>query len=41
MPSVSVRRQVVNFFVSIYDVMWNIIKLDWNEDTVNWEEHDG
>jgi hypothetical protein len=41
MPSISVRRQVVNFFNSIYDVIWNKSQLDWNESNVTWEDHTG
>ncbi len=41
MPNITTRRQIVNFFNSIYDVIWNISKLDWNEDNVNWEDHTG
>jgi hypothetical protein len=34
-------RTAGNFLRSIYDVIWNVSQLDWEEDTVRWEEHTG
>jgi len=34
-------RTSANFLRLVYDVIWNISKLDWEEDTVRWEEHTG
>ena len=31
----------LNFLKSIYDVIWNITQLNWEEDNVKWEEHTG
>ncbi len=41
MPNIRVRRQIVNFLNSIYDVIWNKSQLDWNESNVTWEDHTG
>ena len=30
-----------NFLKQIYDVIWNITQLNWEEDNVKWEEHTG
>ena len=30
-----------NFLRQIYDVIWNISKLNWEENNVKWEEHTG
>ena len=30
-----------NFLRQIYDVIWNISQLDWDESNVKWEEHTG
>jgi len=35
------KRTVSTFLRLIYDVIWNISKLDWEESTVKWEEHTG
>ena len=35
------KRTGLNFLRSVYDVIWNISKLDWEEDNVKWEEHTG
>jgi hypothetical protein len=35
------RRTQLNFLRSIYDVIWNITQLNWEEDNVKWEEHTG
>ena len=35
------RRTQLNFLKSIYDVIWNITHLNWEEDNVKWEEHTG
>jgi hypothetical protein len=35
------RRTQLNFLKSIYDVIWNITQLNWEEDNVKWEEHTG
>ena len=34
-------RAQLNFLKSIYDVIWNITQLNWEEDNVKWEEHTG
>tara|TARA_Y100001938_G_scaffold148940_1_gene234172 strand:+ start:663 stop:782 length:120 start_codon:yes stop_codon:yes gene_type:complete len=34
-------RTSANFLKQIYDVIWNIIQLNWEEDNVKWEEHTG
>ncbi len=34
-------RTQLNFLKSIYDVIWNITQLNWEEDNVKWEEHTG
>jgi len=34
-------RTARNFLRSVYDVIWNISKLDWDESNVKWEEHTG
>jgi hypothetical protein len=35
------KRTGLNFLRSIYDVIWNISQLDWEENTVKWEELTG
>ncbi len=35
------KRTQLNFLKSIYDVIWNITQLNWEEDNVKWEEHTG
>jgi len=30
-----------NFLRQVYDVIWNISQLDWEENNVKWEEHTG
>ena len=35
------RRTQLNFLKSIYDVIWNITQLNWEEDNVKWNEHTG
>ena len=35
------RRTQLNFLKSIFDVIWNITQLNWEEDNVKWEEHTG
>tara|TARA_R100000995_G_scaffold79884_1_gene51253 strand:+ start:622 stop:741 length:120 start_codon:yes stop_codon:yes gene_type:complete len=30
-----------NFLKQIYDVIWNISQLNWEEGNVKWEEHTG
>ena len=35
------RTTQLNFLKSIYDVIWNITQLNWEEDNVKWEEHTG
>ena len=35
------RRTQLNFLKTIYDVIWNITQLNWEEDNVKWEEHTG
>ena len=35
------KRTLSNFLRSVYDVIWNISKLDWEENNVKWEEHTG
>ena len=34
-------RRSLNFLKSVYDVIWNITQLNWEEDNVKWEEHTG
>jgi len=34
-------RTSVGFLRVIYDVIWNISQLDWEENNVKWEEHTG
>ncbi len=34
-------RTSLNFLKSVYDVIWNITRLNWEEDNVKWEEHTG
>jgi hypothetical protein len=34
-------RTQLNFLKSIYDVTWNIVRLDWDESNVKWDEHTG
>jgi len=34
-------RTASNFLRSVYDVIWNISQLDWDESNVKWEEHTG
>jgi hypothetical protein len=34
-------RTNVNFLKQIYDVIWNITQLNYEEDNVKWEEHTG
>ena len=34
-------RTSVNFLRQVYDVIWNITQLNWEEDNVKWEEHTG
>ena len=34
-------RTSANFLRQIYDVIWNKVKLDWDEDNVKWDEHTG
>ena len=38
---ITLRRTQLNFLKSIYDVIWNITQLNWEEDNVKWEEHTG
>ena len=35
------KRRGLNFLKSIYDVIWNITQLNYEEDNVKWEEHTG
>ena len=35
------KRTTINFLKSVYDVIWNITQLNWEEDNVKWEEHTG
>ena len=35
------KRTTINFLKSIYDVIWNVSKLDWDESNVKWDEHTG
>jgi len=34
-------RTSANFLKQIYDVIWNITQLNYEEDNVKWEEHTG
>ena len=34
-------RTSANFLRQIYDVIWNKVKLDSDEDNVKWDEHTG
>jgi len=34
-------RTQLNFLRSVYDVIWNISQLNYEEDNVKWEEHTG
>ena len=34
-------RTQLNFLRSVYDVIWNISQLNYEEDNVKWDEHTG
>jgi len=34
-------RTQLNFLRSVYDVIWNISQLNYEEDNVKWNEHTG
>jgi len=35
------KRTTINFLKSVYDVIWNVTQLNWEEDNVKWNEHTG
>ena len=35
------KRNASNFLRSVYDVIWNISQLNYEEDNVKWNEHTG